>query len=238
MKTPLKPIICVTVHRRYTELALNLAASKEKFGEFAVPPEVVLVVAQPERAALPFFERLRHEGLIHHLLFRPSNGLDSPITTYPESHNIQLALRYVSDIWGPESYVLLQAADVCPNKGTYRFVDEHMQQDGDGAVFHWENPTARANVWHTNFFAIRPNHTASWPPIVEPGDADVLERKWGRQLENLPGNWLRTHNSNNKRFVHEHLPISPVPCPEVPLPIRPKKSWWKRWGFFLYLIAV
>lgn len=237
-----RPIICVTVHRRYTELAQNLAASKALFAEFGdIAPQVVLIAAQPERNALSFFERLRSEGLISHLLFRPSNGLDGPVTTYPESQNIRLALSFCKDICGPgSSYVILQAADVEPNPGTYRFVNDFMQQDGDGVLFHWENGSARNNVWHTNFFAISLDNEASWPPIAERGDPDVLERKWGRQLDdqNYLGNWLRTHNSSEKRFKHRHLELSPLPSETEPLPTHPKKSWWKKWFFFLYLLVI
>jgi hypothetical protein len=226
---PRKPVLGVTLHRRYTELARNLAASRRLFGEFPEPPAVVVVAAQPEAAALPFLARLVREGLAHHVLYRPSEGLDGEAATPPESQNIDLFLRFARDVWGPDAYAVLQAADVRPEPQTYALVDAHMQDGGAGVVFHWANGTTRHNIWHTNFFAVALGDASLWPSVSPPNDPDVLERQWGRKLSarGYPGRWWQTHNSRCQRFVHEHLPPAPPPACDEPLPPPPRRPWWR-----------
>jgi hypothetical protein len=234
---PRKAVVVLTLHRRYDQLWANLRALDEKKGEFAEPPLVALVAAQPEGEALPFLRRLQRDGLVDWVLFRPSNGLDGPVTTVPESNNIRLGLSWARDVAGPDAYALVQAADVTPAAGVYRLVDERMQAGTAGCLFHWENGSARSDVWHTNFFTVALADEALWPPVVGPGDPDVLERKWGRQLGDLgyPGEWWRTHNSCGKRFLHEHLDNGPPPPDDAPPP-RPARGPRRRRWYFLWLV--
>jgi hypothetical protein len=103
-------------------------------------------------------------------------------------------------------------------------------------LFHWNNGVAIQGVWHTNFFAV-PTEEQYWPPVSPADEQDVLEAQWGKQLNRLqPPAILKTHNNNEKRFVHRHLSEHQAPWPIFPqfgdskasLFIVGHKSWWRR----------
>jgi hypothetical protein len=121
---------------------------------------------------------------------------------------------------------------VTPAPGAYAKVDEHMQAGGAGCLFHWDNGSARSDVWHTNFFAVALSHPEFWPPVAAGGDADVLERQWGRQLQSLgyPGDFWKTHNADDRRFAHRHEEPRPLPAPDAPPPAPARAGRGRRWS--------
>lgn len=236
----MKPVVVVTVHRRYHELASNLARLRELAGEFSEPPDVVVVWACPDVGHLWFFQRLRAEGLVHTLLTRPrlpGERADGP-TTYPESHNIRLGLSWVRDHYDPASaYALVMAADVRPNERlALKFVDDHVAAGARAVVLFWPNGCVRSDIWHTNFFAVCLDERY-WPPVLGEGDSDTLEWAWGKHLlrADLPG-VVRGHNSRERRFAHRHESDAHPPWPVVPqagdgaapLLITGHLPWWRR----------
>lgn len=236
----MKPVVVITVCRRYHELDDALARLAALAHEFAEPPAVVVVWARPEVGRLWYFQGLLREGRVDHLLTRPAlpGEADDRPTTYPESHNIRLGLEFARKTYGPDAYAVVQTADIHPHATLcYAFADAHMQA-GDGAVvLHWQNGCVQHGIWHTNFFAVRLDDEAYWPPVSDPDHQDVLERQWGRKLSELrPPRVVESHNYNGKRFGHahrsEHLPPWPVrpqaAAAGFALCITGHKPWWER----------
>jgi hypothetical protein len=200
-----KPIILITVCRRYHELRKNLEAVWEAAREFPCPPEVVVVWACPEVGRLWFFQELLAEGKIQHVVGRPrlsGESLAGP-TTYPESHNLRRGLEFILDTYKENFFVIGQAADVRPTLSGYRDANQFMQTAGAFVCF-WPNGCVHTDVWHTNFFGVCADE-AYWPPVSGSGNADTLERQWGRQLadRHLP-DVIKSHNANNRYFSHTH----------------------------------
>jgi hypothetical protein len=236
-----KPVVVITVYRRYHELAAAIERIKELAGEFEETPEIVVVWAQPEVGRLWLFQQLLESGAISCVLGRPRLPEESPerSTTYPESHNIRLGLNWVRDNYDPDTtYAVVMSADVYPNPHqAFQFIDEHMSREkGRAVVFHWPNGCVPVNIWHTNFFAVCLDEKY-WPPVVEPGREDTLELAWGKQLaQRRLDAVLESHNSRDKRFVHthqsEHLaewPIIPQSIPHTALLlISGHLPWWRR----------
>jgi hypothetical protein len=235
-----KPVVVLTVCRRYHELADALARLKALEHEFAEPPAVVVVWARPEVGRLWYFQRLLRDGTVHHLATRPAlpGEADDRATSVPESHNIRLGLELARREYGPGAYAVVQAADVHPHATlAYAFVDAHMRAGAGAVVLHWQNGCVHHGIWHTNFFAARLDDEAYWPPVSDPGEQDVLERQWGRKLQDLrPPGVVESHNYNGKRFSHahrsEHLPPWPVEpqahAAGLSLLIGGRKARWRR----------
>ena len=244
-------VILLTVFRRYHELSRTITRIHELKEEFVLPPEIVVVWAQPEVSRLWFFEELQQTGKIQHLLGRPKlpGEREGGSTTYPESHNLRLGLEFVRRTFpAHETYVIGQAGDILPQPDhCYRYLDSHIQNGEQAVVLHWSNGCCTADVWHTNLFAV-PLDEAYWPPVADPDSPDVLERMWGRQLteRQLPG-VVRNHNSNNKRFVHAHLSEQLESWPErtvfadvgLTLSVCGYLPWWRRlFMWFLRRVGV
>jgi hypothetical protein len=232
-----KPVIAITVYRRYYELTQNLKLIHQFKSEFAVTPDIVVVWAQPEVPRLWFFQELLASGHITSLLTRPHLvGESSNNTTYPESYNLSLALRWVSFSYKDDAYLLGQAADVEPKPGAYRTIDKRMQEGCQAFLIHWPNGVCRSDIWHTNFFAVGMDENY-WPPVAEVTDADTLERQWGLSLSARRLPYIeKSHNASNRFFSHRHLSEGhePWPCKHqadsgsANLFIVGHKSIWRR----------
>jgi hypothetical protein len=214
---PKKPVIVMTVYRRYHELEKNIDNIYKLSSEFQTKPDIVIVWAQPEVSRLWFFQYLLSSKKISYLITRPRLDCENPgcATTYPESVSIRLGLDFVRNNYDASfAYIILQCADITPREGlAYSFIDKSMNEGASAVLFHWENSCIRHGVWHSNFFAVSFDDQY-WPPVSDVNDDDVLERQWGKLLDSrgLSG-VVKSHNYQNKKFFHthesEHLPEYP-----------------------------
>lgn len=218
-----KVVLLVTVHRRYAELERNLAITAERFlAELGHVPPVVIVWACPEVGRLWIFQKLQRAGLCSHLIKRaPLPGESNALgvaTTHFESANIRAGLEFVLEMYGPETLVCMQTADVSLQEGTVgMFLHEILRKEHRAVVFHWANGVLASGVWHTNCWALRVGERELWPPTSNPDSQDVLERQWGRALEAKTGvfGW---HNAGERRFLHRHESEHLEPPPFLPQP--------------------
>lgn len=209
MSTRKKPVILVTVYRRYFELARTIERIHELKHEFSQVPDIVVIWAQPEVTRIWFFNRLLQEGKIQRLLTRPQlpDEFPSTATTYAESHNLRIGLNHIKATYDASTtYALCQAADVYANpEQCYQYIDRKIQEGEEAVVLFWPNGCIHDDIWHTNMFAV-PLDESYWPPVASLNDSDVLERQWGLLLkQGQPPYVHKNHNHNNKRFLHEHL---------------------------------
>lgn len=205
-----KPVIMITIYRRYLELENNL---REMLKYFEEKPDVVVVWACPEIGRLWLFQRLQKEGLITHLVYRHAlkDEKFDGATTYPESHNIRTGLEFVKKHYDNEKYYVIgKSADTLPHAGTLSFIDNLINngnEEGEinAVLFHWNNGISHSGVWHTNFYAI-PIDEKYWPPLSpSPAHQDCLERQWGIILEEIkPAGIFKGNNNNDRRFFHNH----------------------------------
>ena len=215
-----KPIILMTVFRRYHELIKNLNRIHELKDEFSVFPEIVVVWARPELGMIYLFDELIKQGKVNKVFGRlPEVGEEAiKATTFAESINIRRGLEFVKENYGVDDYyVIVQTADIYVKDGTYKFIEKHIKNEMKAILFHWENAMVREHIWHTNFLVTSLDEVY-WPPISNPAHFDVLERQYGLQIEktNPPG-VVKWHNYNNKRFIHEHLSENLPAYPRVGL---------------------
>lgn len=200
----MQPIILITVFRRYHELVKSIEHIHNVRAEFKKPPIIVVVWAAPEVQRMFLFESLIKLGFIQHVLYRdqdPSDGLGKP-TTAPESLNLRLGLEFIDKNY-KNYYVVGQACDITTKPQIYRWIDAEIEKY-EAVLFFWNNGISLENVWHTNFFVTRSRNY--WPPLAKEGDADTLERIWGRYLsENKLNNFSRSHNSRGLKFNHDHI---------------------------------
>jgi hypothetical protein len=205
----MKPILLVTLYRRYHELDRNLAWFWEHANEFRERPEVVLVWAEPELDRLWFIEDLLSRGMIHHVVsrLRLPGEVAGQATSYPESHNLRKGLEFIRRHYhDQEVFVVGHAADVKVKKGLYAEIDSQFHEKGAHAlVFHWQNGCCHEGIWHTNCFAVSTDRLY-WPPLSTPDHQDVLERQWGKYLQEMnPPRVVTSANYNQKNFSHDHL---------------------------------
>lgn len=214
-----KPIILLTVHRRYWELERAIANIQNHLSEFSEKPDIVVVWASPEIGRLWYFLELLKKEIINHVVYRQAadeDGKGCP-TTHLASLNIRRGLNFIKKTYPSPFYVVCHDADIVVNPGIFGFVDKEMSNlDNHGVLFFWENGIRHANCWHTNFFAVSDNKLY-WPPISEINSADVLEVQWGNYLDakNLRSFTL-THNSRSQKFLHSHDSEKLDPFPFIP----------------------
>ena len=204
-----KPVILVTVYRRYFELSRTIERIHELHSEFSHRPDIVVLWAQPEPARIWFFDQLLREGKIETLLTRKQLPGETPTTatSYAESHNLRIGLDFIRSKYDPAThYAICQAADAYANpEQCYQFIDGKIQEGYEAVTLFWPNGCVHDDIWCTNMFAV-PLDETYWPPVSKIGDSDVLERQWGLLLKSRqPPSIFKNHNSNNKRFLHEHL---------------------------------
>ena len=234
-----KPIILITVHRRYYELNRTIENIEKLKEEFASPPIIVVVWACPEIGRLWFFQELLKQGKIDRLVYREATEFDNNNgpTSYPASLNIRVGLDFIKREYSLFNYYVIgHDADIVPNTGTFKYIDQEMQDfNKDGVLFFWENGIRHVDTWHTNFFAVSSNKNY-WPPISDRG-GDVLESQWGTELlNNNLRNFTVSHNSRSQKFLHIHstetepsFPFKPqVESEGVFIYIKGRVSIWTR----------
>ncbi len=172
--------------------------------EFAQRPDIVIIRAAPDSRMDWMFNKLKEDGFINHIIERAELPYERSCgTTYSESHNINIGLNYVLENYKGEAYVIVQAADIQPQVGVYKFLEKiFFLQRVNAIAFWWDNSVNR-NSFHTNFFAIKPQATEAWPPVSEYNNPDVLEVQWGNLLTQT-GGVERISNWNKKFFLEVH----------------------------------
>lgn len=201
----LKPVILITVYRRYGQLQQAVRNIRAYAHEFSMNPDIVIVWAQPEPALDWFMDELK----VNHVLKRDKLIYEGERggTTYPESHNINIGLRFIKNTYGESCYVIVQAADIQVKPGTFKEIDFEMQRGTNLCVYHWTNSCVPVGCFCTNFFAISMNENY-WVPLANYDDYDVLEWKWGKQLLGYTSYYnYKFTILNTEHFKHEHLPI-------------------------------
>lgn len=233
----MKPVILVTVYRRYHELIQSLDHIQTLIHEFREPPDVIVVWAIPQLGHLWLMDSLIEQGKVTAVVGRPQLPDETPgaATTYPESYNLRKGLNYIKRNY-EECYVIGHAADIQAMPGAYRFIDNKIHEGEKAVLYHWANGCCREDVWHTNFFAI-PLDEEYWPPISTKQSGDVLERQWGLSIaEKKPDRVFKWHNSRNQSFLHDHISENLPEITVVPLTaeftlnltIKGYKTFWAK----------
>lgn len=208
-----RAVLLVTVYRRYHELRKNLKRTMERAEiELGYRPDVVLVWSCPEVGRNWVMRELLDEGLVTHLIKRYEiPGLDGVRpTTFSESINIRKGLEFIRDFYdNGQHYVIMHAADIFVHESTLKFCDDRINgrvEDGshNAVLFHWENGICHQDIWATYFFAVVLDDLY-WPPVSPPDENDVLERQWGRLIDQRkPPLVFKWHNAGQRRYVHKH----------------------------------
>lgn len=187
--------------------------------ELGFKPDIIVVWASPEIGRLHFFQGLIKEGFITKVLERlDREGLDGPVkaTSPGESLSIRMGLEYISNNYGPDTYVIMQCADVLPQPGVYQYLNREMNSGVDGVLMFREGGIVRSDNWNTNFFAVSLNKDY-WPPICNKDHHDILERQWGIRLQEQGlTNFVKSHNSRCKKYIHEHTSETKITFPILP----------------------
>src|SRR6266496_4138573 len=145
-----KPIILMTVHRRYHEFKNALENIEKHKSEFQDIPEIVVVWAAPEIGRLWFFQELLKDKRISHLIYRAETSEDNRgrPTTYTASLNIREGLDFIKSTYSLPFYIVCNDSDIIPEPGIFNWIDKSMQSEYDGLLFFWENGIRNQDTWH------------------------------------------------------------------------------------------
>jgi len=206
MRFQMKPVILITLHRRYHELekTINNLISKKRF--FKECPSIYVIWADPEPCRYWFLDDLvktsKIEGLITRHVLPEENGKNP--TSFYESHNIRIGLETIFRKY-PNSYCIVQASDVLIKEYAIHLIQEQIFLHANAVVFYWSNKY-NPYAFHTNFFAVT-SDSSYWPPFADFKTQDVLERLWYKNLEskNLLNKIFKYVNHNETCFMHEHI---------------------------------
>lgn len=201
----MKPVILITLHRRYHEFVKTIKNIHSKFEYFSEKPTIYVVWSDPEPGRYWLLDLFKKNNLIDFLITRhvlpDENGKTA--TTFYESQNIRLGLENVFRNH-PDSYCIVQASDISITEYGFHLIDTEMNRGAKGIVFSWINTNFGA--FHTNCFCVT-NDKDLWPPFADKKSRDVLERLWYKDLErkNLIKNFTNMSNYNKIIFSHEHI---------------------------------
>lgn len=214
----MKPVILITLHRRYHELhkALKNIHGKKVF--FKNQPSIVLVWADPEPSRRWFIDDLVKAKLIDHVVHRYKLPSDSSGygTTFSESQNIRLGLENVFRLYD-DCYCVVQAADICITEYGFYLIEQEMCNGAQAINFTWENRFT-SKAWHTNCFAVSKNKDY-WPPCCNLNCLDVLEKLWYNECGLYKG--ITTLANNNQIiFIHKHISEKMDAFPSKPVTIK------------------
>ena len=243
----MKPIILITLYRRYHEFCNSIENIERYKKFFKVKPDIYVIWSSPENGKLWLFEDLIKKDIIQKLITRkgfPNENGKHP-TSFFESHNIRLGLETVFRDH-PDSYCIVQAADVKITEYGFNVIENEMISGASAVTFIWNNRFT-TDAWATNCFAVS-SARKFWPPFVEYDTIDVLERYWYKEFaKNNKKDYITVlGNQSNFIFTHEHrseklpkfLDKFIVENESVGLFIKGQKSLIKRiYDFWVYLIG-
>jgi hypothetical protein len=243
----MKPIILITLYRRYHEFCNSIENIERYKKFFKVKPDIYVIWSSPENGKLWLFEDLIKKDIIQKLITRkgfPNENGKHP-TSFFESHNIRLGLETVFRDH-PDSYCIVQAADVKITEYGFNVIENEMISGASAVTFIWNNRFT-TDAWATNCFAVS-SARKFWPPFVEYDTIDTLERYWYKEFaKNSKKDYITVlGNQSNFIFTHEHkseklpkfLDKFIVENESVGLFIKGQKSLIKRiYDFWVYLIG-
>lgn len=208
----LKPVILITLYRRYFTFLQALKNIQKYKNEFKIEPDVIVVYAQPEK----HMKFLVEQPIVNKVIYRPKlvHEGEKGGTTYPESHNIRIGLEYIRDNY-KNCYAVVQAGDILVKESCYAHIDHIINHNSkDAAVCHWPNSIVPVGCYHTNIFAVTMDEK-HWPPVCSFDEYDVLEWAWGKKLGNyLDRQQYNFLTFNNQLFDHVHTD-GPYPKQEI-----------------------
>lgn len=201
----MKPIILITLYRRYHEFCNSIENIERYKKFFKIKPDIYVIWSSPEHGKLWLFEDLIKKNIIQKLITRkgfPNENGKLP-TSFFESHNIRLGLETVFRDY-PDSYCIVQAADVKITEYGFNVIENEMVSGASAVTFIWNN-TYTLNAWATNCFAVS-SARKFWPPFVEYDTIDTLERYWYKEFakNNKKDHITVLGNQSNFIFTHEH----------------------------------
>ena len=206
MRFQMKPVILITLHRRYHELLNTLKNINLNTRFFKEKPSIFLIWADPEPGMYWFINQFLQNKTIEFLINRyvlPNENGKNP-TTFYESQNIRLGLENVFRKY-PNAYCIVQASDITIKEYGFYLIENEMNNGANAIVFDWQNKF-NAKSFHTNCFSVI-NDKDLWPPYANIEDRDVLERLWFVQIEknNLIKKFTVLSNNNEISFSHKHI---------------------------------
>lgn len=216
----MKPVILITLHRRYHEFVKTIKNIYSKIEYFSERPSIFVVWADPEPGRYWLLDSFLKNNLIESIILRhvllDENG-KTP-TTFYESHNIRIGLENVFRTY-PNCYCIVQASDITVTEYGFHLIETEMNRGASAIAFPWINTNFGA--FHTNLFCVT-NDKSIWPPFADKKSRDVLERLWYKDLErkNLLKKFTNISNYNNSVFLHEHITES-----LEQFPIKPALSY-------------
>lgn len=196
----MKPVILITLYRRYDELLHNIEVIRQRsVEELGYIPPIIIIWSEPD---------LRHWHIVSRaktfiLPRAPDKDEIGQSISYHCSRDLNFGLRFVKKYFGDDYYAIAHCCDAAPNVGVFAAIHNHMQEN-DAFLVKLPNSVTSRDVWHTNFFAVSMNENY-WPPLLRLNEPDILEKCWGRQLAAM--NYHRcitVGNGNEKTFVHKH----------------------------------
>lgn len=214
----MKPVILITLHRRYEDLIKNLERINEKIHEFAEPPDIGIIWSTPEKDMEWLIDELYNKyERIKFIIYRPKLLREGEAggTTYPESHNIVYGLRFIRDYYGEDkAYAIVQATDAYPLREAYGEIDRTIHADIPAVLYYWYHNCLSVPGFSTYFFAIRLNEKY-WPPLSDCNNSDALEWQWAKIIYGM----IKVENREpfgyeafppNRRFGVENLPTGTI----------------------------
>lgn len=228
-----RPIILITLHRRYHELIDNVQHIYRCRIFFKHSPIIYILWADPEISKKWILDDLKKRKLIHDIIYRET--LDKVgNTSFYESINFRKALPIIFQEHGDSCFVIVHATDTRVSPVAYKIFEKQINDGFLASVFKWNNDYLEA--WKTAVFAIT-NNKHSWPPVLSNNHGDVLESAWPKSLSYDIKNKIKVNKySDNILFesknTTEYLPEfedKPQYCNDTTyLYINGYIPWYKR----------
>ena len=169
-----KPIILITLHRRYHELIDNVQHIYRCRIFFKTAPIIYVIWADPEISKKWILYDLKKKNFIHNIIYRAKVDKQGN-TSFYESININMALPIIFKRHGDNCFVMVHATDTKVSPVVYNTFEKQINLGYWCSVYSWSRGTIEA--WKTAVFAIT-NKKQIWPPLLENTCPDILESAW------------------------------------------------------------
>lgn len=184
-----KPIILITLHRRYHELIDNVQHIYRCRIFFKHAPVIYILWADPEISKKWILDDLEKRKLIHKVIYRKS--LDKVGTTsFYESVNFRKAFPIIFDDQGSDCFIIVHATDTRVSPVAYKIFEKQINDGYLASVFKWND--SQLDAWKTAVFAIT-NNKECWPPLLSNLHGDVLEAAWPKYMDNNIKNKIKVN---------------------------------------------